>query len=198
MIADGTGAVEWRAWFDRVDHDIDHWTLQNLFPLPEETAENQREFDVCEYSPGEYRTDLPPPPGFEGQEFGTFGDEGYDRALSPEEYAVHVEQLARLPARPAADDRRARGRQVWMDYFGAGQAGAPDPGETDAVGGDEAPLAPIEYKSADPVPSPSLPPRHRHRAVECAVPDRLAGRVRTTLANMRPRPQHRRDEPARP
>ncbi|HEX8262679.1 MAG TPA: hypothetical protein VF547_07380 [Allosphingosinicella sp.] len=52
-------------------------------------------------------TDYPPPPGFEGVEEGSYGDQDYRRSLSPEEQAVIDADLAQEEAEGAEEDAEA-------------------------------------------------------------------------------------------
>jgi hypothetical protein len=56
----------------------------------------------------EWRTDFPPPPGFDGDERGSWGDDDYDRTLTEAELAVveAEDSLLALARRRAAEARR--------------------------------------------------------------------------------------------
>lgn len=51
-------------------------------------------FELWEDENGEWRTDYPPPKGFDGARDGEFGDDDYSRALSPAEQAVTEAEIA--------------------------------------------------------------------------------------------------------
>jgi hypothetical protein len=79
----------------------------------------------CDHD-NDWRTDFPPPPGFDGEAHGQFGDGDYHRALSGEERAIqdavnnkHVAPL------------RAAGLLCWAAYFGLPVP--PQEGEYDAA-----------------------------------------------------------------
>jgi hypothetical protein len=65
-------------------------------------------------------TDYPPPPGFEGEEDGNFGDHNYRRSLSPDEQAVIDAEVAEDEAEEAEAeaDARATAEARRDAYFG--------------------------------------------------------------------------------
>jgi hypothetical protein len=94
----------------------------------EENAPPERDFHrVWEDEVGEWWTDYPPPPGFDGDENGRWGTEDYERQLSPDEQAV-------VDADCAAEDAKARAAAAAQRdaFFGF----APEP--LDLETGDEA------------------------------------------------------------
>lgn len=165
--------AQWRGWLDTIGHDLPLATVRDLFPLPEESAENRSEFDIWEYSPDDYRTDLPPPDDFYGEEGGRFGEDYYERTLTVEEETRH---RARLAALGREEDSRsaklARGRAAWEAYFkDADGSEPPAPGndddaasaEADAAPDAEAGLGPIEVKSMGGLPRSALVELRPHR-----------------------------------
>lgn len=72
-------------------------------------------------------TDYPPPPGFDGEEEGEYGDGDYRRALSPAEQAVIDADVAEEDA-----EELARAEAQRDAYFGSGIGAAPE------IAGDEA------------------------------------------------------------
>ena len=169
LIGCGADGPRWRGWLDEIDHDLPLATLRNLFPLAEESAENEAEFDIWEYDEGVWRTDLPPPPGFAGRECGRFGDDCYDRDLSEEEEAVHRARLAAQPTGAPEPGKIERGRAAWSAYFGCEDASAPPaPGNGDGAwaGEAETALGPLEIKSMKGLarrPASVRLARHAHR-----------------------------------
>ena len=87
-------------------------------PGYEEAAndENAGEADDSEPSEG-WRTDFPPPPGFNGEECGVFNGDDYERSLSPEELALYNASEAASDASYARAGEIARQR-----YFGVPSA----------------------------------------------------------------------------
>lgn len=76
--------------------------------------------DVWENDADEWVTNFPPPPDFEGYEDCSFGDEDYQRSLTPEElYLVERRQQLELAAfRAAAEEER----QKWLAHARNGAA----------------------------------------------------------------------------
>jgi hypothetical protein len=66
----------------------------------------------CDHD-NDWRTDFPPPPGFEGEAHGQFGDGDYNRTLSEEERAIQ-DAFSNKHVAPL----RAAGLLCWADYFG--------------------------------------------------------------------------------
>lgn len=62
---------------------------------------------------GEWKTDLPPPPGFDGFEIGQWGEADYERECSPEEIALLAED-----ERLALEEERAEADHARRRYFG--------------------------------------------------------------------------------
>lgn len=89
----------------------------------------------CPFS-ARYRTDFPPPPGFDGDEDGRFGDDDYERDLTEAEITAH---RARLDADIA--DLLAEGRAMAQAYF-FGDAGEGD-GDVDPIPSDPAFSSPV-------------------------------------------------------
>jgi hypothetical protein len=71
---------------------------------PEEEDEGETWYCGEEFG---WETSYPPPPGFDGEEWGSFGDPEYERALSPAEVAVAIARAdakkARITAIAAAE-----------------------------------------------------------------------------------------------
>lgn len=78
---------------------------------------------------GTLRTNFPPPPGFDGEEYGEFEDAYYARTLTDEEDAI--ERAARAAEQAAEYARLERLRQRWLDGARACAAewGAPVPAD---------------------------------------------------------------------
>lgn len=99
-------------------------TDQRLLDTIEET------FDVwtCEIS-GEYRTNFPPPPGFDGEEFGPQGTgiedwDDYERTLTPRE-AAYEDALASVERTTAHDAIEAARRERFQIGEGHDELGTP-------------------------------------------------------------------------
>ena len=90
---------------------------------------------------GEWMTNFPPPPGFDGQEDGCFGDNEYERALSGSEMLV---MLAREEAKTA--ELRTLGEAARNAWFGF----APEPVKAVKV---KSGATQSETDSADAAPS---------------------------------------------
>ena len=81
---------------------------------------------------GEWRTDYPPPPGFDGEENGDYGDADYWRALSLAEQAVADAEIAEERARAEAQ------RDAWFGFTpGAGEDEGTDGGSDRSSAGTE-------------------------------------------------------------
>ncbi|OYX37657.1 hypothetical protein [Sphingomonas sp. 32-62-10] len=71
----------------------------------------------CEHN-ARYRTDFPPPPDFDGDEDGSFGDENYERDLTEAEMAAYL-----VREKAEREEMMAEGRAAAQAYFfgGAGE-----------------------------------------------------------------------------
>ena len=97
----------------------DHAGDRELHELREEEEELDADPHIVWEEEGGWWTDYPPPPGFDGDEIGTYGKPGYRRELTPEERAV----VDREAAEEAAAERELAEAQ--RDAF-FGFAAAPD------------------------------------------------------------------------
>ena len=90
-------------------------------PREAELREHSPEIDRvwwCDLSE-DWRTDFPPPDGFDGEEQGEFGDEEYERELSPDEFdALEADRSDELAQHRATEERA---RDAWF-----GSAERPD------------------------------------------------------------------------
>lgn len=119
MIRDDADTEAWRMFVEENASERLLDDLRDLFPFAEESAKNEQpEFDVWEYADNDWRTDLPPPAGFDGEEKGAFGDDDYMRTLTAHEDEIN---FARIEAERAARDpeKLARGLASWEAFFGA-------------------------------------------------------------------------------
>jgi hypothetical protein len=121
IIAGGSVAADVRGFFDaRLTRDEDLLKIRNLFPLPEDSAifpienagEDHKYFSI--WKENVLLCNYPPPPEFEGNEYGTFGATDYFRTLSSEEEEAldaegfDLEAAAGSHVKAAHDARRAR------------------------------------------------------------------------------------------
>ncbi len=124
MIRDGADTDAWREFVEENASDELLWTLRDLFPFAEESAKNDEpEFDVWEYSEGEWRTDLPSPEDFDGEEDGEFGEADYCRTLTAHEMDIHDARLEAEKEAARDPEKLARGRETWEAFFGANRDG---------------------------------------------------------------------------
>ena len=107
-----------------------HHELHELHPGEE--AEMDEDSHIVWQSEGEWRTDYPPPPGFDGEENGEYGDADYWRALSLAEQAVADAEIAEERARAEAQ------RDAWFGFTpGAGEDEGTDGGSDRSSAGTE-------------------------------------------------------------
>jgi hypothetical protein len=117
IIAGGSETADIRDFFESRSTDPNTLTdIRNLFPLPEDSEvfdEDEDEDEGSEFAiwEDEYMVcNYPPPPDFDGTEYGTFGEEGYRRTLSSAEddaldaegFVYEDENAAHLKAAHAA------------------------------------------------------------------------------------------------
>jgi hypothetical protein len=107
---------------------------------PGEEAVMDEDSHIVWQSEGEWRTDYPPPPGFDGLENGDYGDDDYWRTLSPAEQAVADADVAEERARAEAQ------RDAWFGFT----PGAAPGDEDDANGSDATGDAEQGEDAADP------------------------------------------------
>jgi hypothetical protein len=114
-------------------------------------------FEVREDEEGLWWTSFPPPAGFDGEEEGEYGDDGYQRTLSEREQALVDAEVEAEDAEELVAERARRDR-----FFGFAGDGISSPGEAGTTGTSEPSQedsGPIEYKSAfPPVPATSPAP----------------------------------------
>jgi hypothetical protein len=78
---------DWEGWMDAIEHGLE---------APPHTPDRPDEPPVCrDDDDGSLWTSFPPPPGFNGEEMGEWGDEEYFRALTSEERAIFEAKEAR-------------------------------------------------------------------------------------------------------
>ena len=114
---------------------------------------------------GCWRTDFPPPAGFDGDEIGRYGENGYERDLTPEEAAAADARHAARQAEERALEEAARDR--W--FTGAAPASSPaaDDHSGDRSAGAEHDQQPEPHGVEPP------PPHEDHREVQqprCSSP----------------------------
>ncbi|WP_366926553.1 DUF3597 domain-containing protein [Sphingomonas sp. LM7] len=140
--------------------------LVALAPAPNQNPENRQVHQLGQLDPHpsdrvwwdevgeEWRTEFPPPAGFDGDEDGSFGDDEYSRALSEAELAAYEAQDRAQLAELAATEGRERDA-----YFGFPAAPAPEapaapadcaPGHIDAPSCVEAPKARSRARTGAP------------------------------------------------
>lgn len=91
--------AQWHAWLEAVEEGS-----AGPLPAPDESHRSP----VWRDEDGQWLTSFPPPEGFDGEQWGSHGEEEYCRALSPEEEAA----IAIWEARP--DDRDSRRRDHYF------------------------------------------------------------------------------------
>lgn len=136
IIEDGAENAAVRGFFDAANlGPAASERIANLFPLPEESAENEApEFEIWQDGDSEWLCNFPPPEDFAGKEQGTFGDEDYARDLTDPEYAkLWRERHAVEEPDPEKLVRGIAAREEWL--------------ADDAEEGSDEP--PIEIKSMD-------------------------------------------------
>jgi hypothetical protein len=185
-------------------------------PEPHEPSAPANPVWWCEYAE-EWRTRFPPPPGYEDEFEGRFGEAGYERPLTPGE----LEQMLAHEARRYAADHDAR--EAWFDALWnddvrpapqVSDTPAPDPSDTAPpepappnTAAPEKPLPRLFWNATSwPMAVPTLGADGRFREADLAAlvhPDALATAAALAaqaerLPDDAPRARDRWDEPARP
>jgi len=156
------------------DWDLHMEALERGLPPSELRREARSEFtgdehwedDLEEDDDGIWWTCFPPPEGFDGEEHGKYGDDGYKRTLSPREQALLDADLQEELEEDKAAHAARRDR-----FFGFAGDGISTPGEAEPYEGSEPSGAedgsegPIEYKSLFPPSRPveTAAPPYPHR-----------------------------------
>jgi hypothetical protein len=169
--AEAQAVVEnWEAWMAALEQGLPE-------PPPPPAAEPESGSDVAEEEEEEednswaddaslweedgcWWTEFPPPAGFDGEEIGTFGEEGYQRTLSEPEQAAVDERTAVDRADLLAEEAARRDR-----YFGfeggiceGEEEGAEEDGEGDVfTSGEAEPYGTSEHSQAGRAGAPPDP-----------------------------------------
>jgi len=149
-------AANWESWMEAIEQGLP--APPGPKPAAVEQSAHPAEFDgneVWEDDYGTWWTEFPPPPGFAGEEEGSFGEDDYRRTLSPEEQAVIDSDSAEDRADELAFEAARRDR-----YFGFVAGGpeaevfSPREAETYETSAPQAPNPELVSGSISPSPGP--------------------------------------------
>ncbi|HET9637952.1 MAG TPA: hypothetical protein VFP12_01970 [Allosphingosinicella sp.] len=139
---------DWEAHMDALE--------QGLPPPDPKPARNAARpeftgYELNEDEDGIWWTHFPPPEGFDGEEYGQYGDESYKRTLSPREQAVVDAQVEEEDAEALAGQAARRDRFFGFAGDEISAPGEAEPSELSEPSEEEdSGEGPLEYKSLEP------------------------------------------------
>jgi hypothetical protein len=177
---------DWEAHMDALEQGLE------APPPPEPVRPGFTGYEVRQDDEGVWWTSFPAPPGFDGEEQGEFGEDGYERTLSDREQARVDAELDEQDAEHLASETARRDRFFGFaggENLSSREAEPYEPSEPSGPA-----EGPIEYKSlVSPCRSGGLT---RFENSAPLKPPKLRGRkprfARSALVELAPRPRLRR------